>query len=154
MDRAHVLAKDRGGGFTLAGVYASFPSDLDTEIKRFGVRIGKFSTGDNARYERNRLFVYQFLMELYGFPIVSERRTSSALFSRRLQRMGEDFMVRVLGQSDRTITTLYAHPLTRRYPRVGKNRPGAGGQRTEGCVAQAGPGRYFVDRARRVVILP
>ncbi len=153
MDRAHVLAKDRGGGFHLAGVYASFPSDLDTEIKRFGVRTGKFTVGDNARYERNRLFVYQFLMELYGFPIVSERRTSSALFSRRLQRMGEDFMIRVLGQSDRTITTLYSHPLSRRYPRVEKTALVQVDNEQKDVLRKLAQGRYFVDRARRVVIL-
>ncbi|GKT29134.1 hypothetical protein ADUPG1_001057, partial [Aduncisulcus paluster] len=59
-------------------------------------------------------------MELHGFPIVSERRTSSALFARRLHRMGEKFMVRVLGQSDRTITSLFSHPKAKHYPRVEK----------------------------------
>lgn len=153
MDRAHVLAKDKAGNFNLSGVYASLPSDLDTEIKRFGLKIGKFSVGDNVRYELNRLFVYQFMMELYGFPIVSERRTSSSLFARRLQRMGEDFMVRVLGQSDRTITTLYSHPLSKRYPRVEKIAL----VQVEPDMKEArrilGQGRYFVDKKKRVVIL-
>ncbi|MBU1004110.1 MAG: hypothetical protein KKE73_16480 [Proteobacteria bacterium] len=153
MDRAHVLAKDKGGNFHLAGVYASLPSDLDTEIKRYGLKIGKFSVGDNVRYELNRLFVYQFMMELYGFPIVSERRTSSALFSRRLQRMGEDFMVRVLGQSDRTITTLYSHPLSKRYPRVEKIALVQVDPDMKDALRMLGQGRYFVDKKKRVVIL-
>lgn len=153
MDRAHVLAKDKSGYFNLAGVYASLPSDLDTEIKRFGLKIGKFSVGDNVRYELNRLFVYQFMMELYGFPIVSERRTSSALFSRRLQRMGEDFMVRVLGQSDRTITTLYSHPLSKRYPRVEKIALVQVDPDMKDTLRLLARGRYFVDKKKRVVIL-
>jgi len=120
MDRAHVIAKNTQGKFYFAGIYASFPSDLDTELKRFGLKIGKFHPGDNRLYELNRIFVYQFLMELYGFPIASERRTSSALFSRKLFKMGEDFLIRVLGQSDRTITTLYRTPKSRWYPQVEK----------------------------------
>ena len=86
MDRAQVLTLkgDVPGheNFRLSGVYASFPSDLDTEIKRFGLRIGKFAVGDNEMYDQNRNFVYQYMMELYGFPISSERRTSAALFAR------------------------------------------------------------------------
>ncbi len=76
--------------------------------------------GDDRKYERNRIFVSQFLMELYGFPIVSERRTSSALFARRLFRMGEQFLVRVLGQTDRCITSLFSHPDAKYYPMVEK----------------------------------
>lgn len=110
IERAHVMGQDNNGRFYLSGVFGSFPSDLDTELKRFGIQIGKFKPGDNLLYEYNRLFVYNFLMELHGFPIVSERRTSSALFARRLFRMGEKFMVRVLGQSDRTITSLFPTP--------------------------------------------
>ncbi len=120
MDRGHVLALNANGDFHVAGVYASFPSDLDAELKRYGLRIGKFKSGDNVRYERHRLFVYQFLMELYGFPIASERRTSAALFARRLFKMGEDFLVRVLGQSDRTVTSLYSHPKAKNWPFVEK----------------------------------
>lgn len=120
MDRAHVIAKNTQGKFYFAGIYASFPSDLDTELKRFGLKIGKFQPGDNRLYEINRLFVYQFLMELYGFPIASERRTSSALFARKLFKMGEDFLIRVLGQSDRTITSLYRSTDSRMYPKVEK----------------------------------
>jgi len=120
MDRAHVIAKNTHGKFYFAGVYASFPSDLDTELKRFGLKIGKFQPGDNRLYEINRLFVYQFLMELYGFPIASERRTSSALFARKLFKMGEDFLIRVLGQSDRTITSLYRSKDSKLYPKVEK----------------------------------
>jgi hypothetical protein len=105
MDRAHVLALDATNHFHLAGINASFPCDIDGELKRYGMRIGKFKPGDNDSYERNRLFVYQHLMELYGFPVVAERRTASALFARKLHRMGEHFVLRVMGQSDRTLTT-------------------------------------------------
>ena len=153
MDRAHVLALNNAGNFHLAGVDASFPSHLDTEIKRFGLRIGKFTVGDNPRYERNRIFVYKFLMELYGFPIVSERRTSSAMFSRRLFAMGEKFLVRVLGKSDRTLTTIYSHPESKFYPRVEKIalvRVGKGQKEARRILGRNG---YFVDREKGVVIL-
>lgn len=153
MDRAQVFALDSFGHFHLGGVYASFPSELDSEIKRFGMRIGKFDVGDNEMYERNRLFVYQYLMELYGFPIVSERRTSSALFARRLHKMGERFMIRVLGQSDRTITTMTGEGDSRPYPRVEKLalvRVDADQEEALRAIDEAG---YFLDRERRVVIL-
>lgn len=120
MDRGHVLAKNSQGKFYFAGIYASFPSDLDSELKRFGLQIGKFRPRDNRLYELNRNFVYQFLMELYGFPIASERRTSAALFARRLFKMGESFLIRVMGQSDRTLTSLYSSPQNKRYPQVEK----------------------------------
>ena len=127
MDRGQVIALNKPSRpedspeFYLAGVYASFPSDLDTEIKRYGLRINKFKVGDSLLYERNRYFVYQHLMELHGFPVaVSERRTSAALFARRLHNIGEKFIVRVLGQSDRTITTLWNDGENRRYPKVEK----------------------------------
>ena len=97
MDRAQVLALDADRQFHLAGVFASFPSDIDSELKRFGMRIGKFVYGDSEIYERNRMFVYQYLMELYGFPIVSERRTSSALFARKLHKLGEHFTGTISG---------------------------------------------------------
>jgi hypothetical protein len=152
MDRAHVLALDSQSDFYLSGVYCSFPSYLDTELKRFGLNIKKFVVGDDRRYERYRGFVYQFLMELYGFPIVSERRTSSALFARRLFRMGEKFMVRVLGQTDRTITTLYSHPEARFYPRVEKIALVAVDKTQTEAIKALTEGGYFVDRERRVVI--
>lgn len=120
MDRAHVMALDAEYDYYLSGIFASFPSDIDAELKRFGLRIGKFAPDNNEKYERNRDFVYQFLMELYGFPVVSERRTSAALFARRLFKTGEHFLIRVLGQSDRTITSFYPHPDNRGYPRVEK----------------------------------
>lgn len=120
MDRGHVLAKNSSGEYYFSGIYASFPSDLDSELKRFGLRIGKFKPDDNLLYELNRNFVYQFLMELYGYPIASERRTSAALFARRLFKMGEDFLISVLGQSDRTITNLCSKPNNKRYPSVEK----------------------------------
>jgi hypothetical protein len=65
MERAHVLARNTKGRFHLAGVYSSFPSHLDTELKQFGLRLGKFAAGDDDAYEENRQFVYQFLMDLY-----------------------------------------------------------------------------------------
>ncbi|WP_243359436.1 hypothetical protein [Fundidesulfovibrio terrae] len=153
MERAHVLAHNSRGKFHLAGVYASFPSYLDTELKQFGLRIGKFSSGDDEKYEVNRLFVYQFLMELYGFPIVSERRTSSAMFARRLFRSGEEFMVRVLGQSDRTLTTIYSHPDAKHYPRVEKLALVSVHEHFRDTVKTLREGGYFVDPDRRVALL-
>jgi hypothetical protein len=153
MERAHVLSHDALGRFRLSGVYSSFPSYLDTELKQFGLRMGMFSPGDDAKYERNRLFVYQFLMELYGFPIVSERRTSAAMFARRLFRSGEPFMVRVLGQSDRTITTIYSHPEARHYPRVEKLALVSVHAHFKDTVKLLADGGYFVDRSKRVAIL-
>jgi hypothetical protein len=120
MDRGHVMAKNSAGDFYTSGIYASFPSDLDSELKRFGLRIGRFKPNDNQIYELNRPFVYQYLMELYGFPITSERRTSAALFARRLFKMGEDFLIRVLGQSDRTLTTLSSLTANSLYPQLDK----------------------------------
>ena len=153
MERAHVLARNSTGRFHLAGVYSSFPSYLDTELKQFGLRIGKFGAGDDDKYEKNRLFVYQFLMELYGFPIVSERRTSAAMFARRLFRSGENFMVRVLGQSDRTITTMYSHPDAKHYPRVEKLALVSVHEHFKDTVKLLADGGYFVDPKRRVAIL-
>ena len=112
MDRAHVMARDEAGDFRLLGVYASFPSDLDTELKGLGRKLGKFKKLDSATYEREREFVYQFLMELYGFPIASERRTSGALFARRLSHLKEQYLIKVLGASDRTITSLWGFELS------------------------------------------
>jgi hypothetical protein len=153
MDRAHVMSTDQFGQFYLSGVYASLPSDLDTELKRFGMRIGKFKAGDNLRYERNRPFVYKYLMELYGFPITSERRTSAALFARRLFRVGETFLVRVMGQSDRTITTLYSHPKEKFFPRLEKLALVQVPRGQKDTVAMLREQGYFVDERRRVVIL-
>lgn len=153
LERAHVLSQDTQGNFHLSGIYGSLPSDLDTEIKRFGLRIGKFAIGDNAAYERQRLFVYQFLMELYGFPIVSERRTSSALFARRLHKMGEDYIVRVLGQSDRTITTLWSAPGHRNYPRVEKIALVRVEKEQKDVIEYLKKGGFFVDQRERIIIL-
>jgi len=153
MDRAHVMSMDSQSDFYLSGVYCSFPSYLDTELKRFGLNIKKFAVGDDRRYERNRGFVYQFLMELYGFPIVSERRTSSALFARRLFRMGEKFMVRVLGQTDRAITTLSSHPEARYYPRVEKLALITVDKSQTEAIKALEEGGYFIDSERRVVIV-
>lgn len=153
MDRGHVFAADKHGHFHLAGVFASFPSDMDGEIKRFGLRIGKFKIGDNEMYERNRQFVCQFLMELYGFPISSERRTSAALFSRRLHKMGEKFMVRVLGQSDRTITTIWNPGEDRPYPRVEKTALVRVDPEQKDLIRILEGGQYFVDPEKRVIII-
>lgn len=153
LERAHVLSRDSSGDFSLSGIWASFPSDLDTELKRFGMRIGKFSHGDNLRYECNRLFVYQFLMELYGFPIASERRTSAALFSRRLLRMGERFFIRVLGQSDRTITTLSVLQRDQRHPLVEKLALVQVPAEQKDSLELLHDLGFLIDEKRRVVIL-
>jgi hypothetical protein len=151
MDRAHVIARDARGDFRLLGVYGSFPSALDAELKALGRRLGKFREKDTAAYEREREFVYQFLMELYGFPIASERRTSAALFARRLSRLKEQYLIKVLGSSDRTITSLSGFE-QKRYPLVEKTAlialpPG---------MAEANPQLadqgFYVDPKRRVVI--
>lgn len=154
LERAHVLSMDAHGEFYLSGMYGSLPSDLDAEIKRFGLKARKFRPGDSTLYERNRLFVYQFLMELYGFPIVSERRTSAALFARRLQRQGEKFLVRVLGQSDRTITTMWSHPTrARHYPRVEKTALVAVHPEQKEAIKALKDGGWFADPRKKVVIL-
>jgi hypothetical protein len=152
MDRAHVMARDTFGYFHLAGVYASFPSDADGEIKRFGVRAGKFRVGDNALYERNRLFVYQYLMELYGFPIASERRTSAVMFARKLQQLGENFLIRVLGQSDRTITTIWHEPSEFSPPRIEKIALIHIDADQSDLLRHLAQDGYLVDAERRVAI--
>ncbi len=156
MDRAQVMGmlppSAPQQGFYLAGVYASFPSDLDTEIKRYGLRISKFAIGDNKMYEANRQFVYQHLMELYGFPVASERRTSSALFARRLHKMGERFLIRVLGQSDRTLTTLWNDGSSSHYPKVEKTALVALDPDMEGLETLR-KGGYLVDTDRNIAII-
>jgi hypothetical protein len=151
MDRAQVIAPDQEGVFRLLGVYASFPSDLDDEIKALGRQMGRFKTLDNAVYERERYFVYQFLMELYGFPIAAERRTSAALFARKLSRAKEPYLIKVLGTSDRTITSLCGFE-QKKYPLVEKlalvTLPAAFTE-THSHLADQG---FFVDRQRRVVL--
>jgi len=158
LERAHVLAQDSEGHFTLQGMYASLPSNLDSELKQFGLKIGKFKPGDNLMYECNRLFVYQFMMELHGFPIVSERRTSSAMFAIRLLRSGERFIVRVLGQSDRTITTMMSPPEEtpkhlKKYPRVEKTALIQVNENQKDTIALLKDRGYFIDVKKRVVIL-
>lgn len=156
MDRGHVLSmhgthpQDRC--FCLSGVYASFPSDLDTEVKRYGLRIGKFVLDDPDSYEQNRNFVLQYLMELYGFPVSSERRTSAALFARRLHKMGERFLIRTLGQSDRVLTTLCGDERSLPYPRVDKIALVRVEDTQDGMTQRLFDGGFFVDEARRVVI--
>lgn len=153
MDRAQVLAWDAEKLFHLAGVFASFPSDIDSELKRFGIRIGKFVYGDSDMYERNRMFVYQYLMELYGFPIVSERRTSSALFARKLHKMGERFLLRVMGQTDRTLTTYLSNGESRRYPLLEKIALVAVDEDQEEALNIIDRDGFFLDKSRRVVIM-
>jgi hypothetical protein len=153
MDRAHVMALDATSHFHLAGINASFPCDIDGELKRYGMRIGKFHAGDNDSYERNRMFVYQHLMELYGFPVVSERRTASALFARKLHRMGESFLLRVLGQSDRTLTTYTHLGDNSHFPLVEKIALCRVDEDLVDAIAAIEAGGYFLDRARRVVVI-
>lgn len=153
MDRAQVLAWDADKFFHLAGVFASFPSDIDSELKRFGIRIGKFVYGDSDMYERNRMFAYQYLMELYGFPIVSERRTSSALFARKLHKMGERFLLRVMGQTDRTLTTYISNGENRRYPMLEKIALVAVDEDQEEALDIIDKDGFFLDKAKRVVII-
>lgn len=156
MDRAQVMALLPEGcekqEFCLAGIYASFPSDLDTEVKRYGLKIGKFAVGDNKAYDANRHFVYQHLMELYGFPVASERRTSSALFARRLHKMGEKFLIRVLGQSDRTLTTIWNDGSRLYYPRVEKIALVALDPDLDGLDMLKKEG-YLVDTEKNIAIL-
>lgn len=153
MDRGQVIALDDFGQFHLSGIFASFPSDIDNELKRFGMRIGKFEPGDNEMYERNRMFVYQYLMELYGFPIVSERRTSSALFARKLHKIGERFLLRVLGQSDRTLTTYFNNGENRRYPHLEKVALVRVDPDQEEAIAAITQGGFFLDAKKKVVII-
>ncbi len=152
MDRAQVIARDADGLFRLLGVYASFPSDLDSELKTFGCRLGKFKKLDDTAYEREREFVYQFLMELYGFPICAERRTSAALFARKLSRLKEQYLIKVLGSSDRTLTSLCGWE-QKRFPVVEKIAlialPAAMGDAVPHLREQG----FLVDQERRVVIL-
>jgi len=153
MDRAHVMSLDRDGLFYLSGIYASLPSDLDTELKRFGLRARKFRTGDNRLYEQNREFVYQFLMELYGYPISSERKTSAAIFARRLHKTGENFLIKALGQSDRTLTSIFSTQMGHAYPRVEKIALVPVELRGMDVIDYLEKGGFFFDRKRRVVIL-
>ncbi len=153
MDRAHVIARHEDNTFRLLGVFGSFPSNLDTEIKSFGRRIGKFKIRDNRLYQANRLMVYQFLMELYGFPISSERRTSAALFARELSRRKERFLIKVLGQSDRVITSLY-HPVGKsQYPVVEKVALVRLNINSNKLIQQLMDEGYFIDPERQVVVL-
>jgi hypothetical protein len=152
MDRAQVIAKDEQGDFRLLGVYASFPSDLDGEIKSFGRELGKFKKLDHAVYERERDFVYQFLMELYGFPIAAERRTSATMFARKLSRLRESYLIKVLGSSDRTITSLAGFD-QKKYPLVEKVAlvalPSSLADRHTFLLDQG----FYVDPQRRALIL-
>jgi hypothetical protein len=152
MDRAHVIARHETGDFRLLGVYGSFPSDLDTELKAFGRKLGKFKKLDNHTYEREREFVYQFLMELYGFPIASERRTSGALFARRLSRLKEQYLIKVLGASDRTITSLSGFE-QKKYPLVEKVALIALSPALTDSQPHLLEEGFYVDPQRRVVIL-
>ncbi len=153
MDRAHVLTKSSYDHFQLSGVFASLPSDIDGEMKRFGLKMGKFTVGDNKLYERNRDFVMHFLMELYGFPIASERRTSAALFARRLNKMGEKFLIRVLGQSDRTITTIWNDGKDKRYPYVEKIALVKVEKDQTETIEALRKANAFVDPKKNIVIL-
>ena len=152
MDRAHVIARDASDEFRLSGCYASFPSDLDTELKNFGRRLGKFKPNDNASYEKNRTFVYQYLMEQYGFPISSERRTSSALFARKLSRLKEPYLIKVLGSSDRVITSLNGFD-QKMFPVVEKAALVPVPADLEEMHSHLSDQGFYVDSKRRVVIV-
>jgi hypothetical protein len=152
MDRAQVIAKDEYNDFRLLGVYGSFPSDLDTELKTFGRRLGKFKRQDSPTYEKEREFVYQFLMELYGFPIAAERRTSAALFARKLSRMKEQYLIKVLGCSDRTITSLSGFE-QKMYPLVEKVALTSLPKSLDEAAPHLRDQGFYVNRKRRVVIL-
>ena len=151
MDRAQVIARDKKDQFYLAGIFASFPSDLDRQIKRLGYLLGKFKKKDNRSYACNRQFVYRFLMESLGFSIVGERHTSAALFALRLLRQDEQFSIMVLGHSDRAITILEDAPASTSHnlPAVSK------------IALMAAPGLhsglqengFYVDPARKVVLI-
>jgi hypothetical protein len=158
LERAHIIAHNDEGEFTLQGIYSSLPSNLDSELKQFGLKIGKFKAGNSLMYECNRLFVYQFMMELHGFPIVSERRTSSAMFAIRLLRQNERFIVRVLGQSDRTITTMMSPPIDTpkklaKYPRVEKTALVQVSENQTELIGILKDQGFFVDEKNRIVIL-
>ncbi|MGQ9921448.1 MAG: hypothetical protein ACUVRZ_08985 [Desulfobacca sp.] len=152
MDRAHVIAKDGQEEFRLLGCYASFPSDLDTELKQFGRRLGKFNVQDETSYERHRTFVYQFLMELYGFPISSERRTSSALFARKLSRLKDSYLIKVLGASDRVITSLNGFD-QKAFPVVEKAALVAVPADLKEMHSYLTDHGFYLDAARRVVLV-
>lgn len=157
MDRAQVMGlhgpHPGDMHFYLAGVFGSFPSDLDTEVKRYGLRIGKFKMDDHDLYEKNRNFVLQHLMELYGYPVASERRTSAAVFARRLHKMGERFLIRTLGQSDRTLTTMYSSSGAHSYPRVDKIALVSIEDNQDGVLERLYDEGYLLDEKRQVVIL-
>lgn len=157
MDRGQVFGMHgphpQDMSFYLAGVYASFPVDLDTEVKRYGLRIGKFSLDDEEAYEQNRNFVLQHLMELYGYPIASERRTSAALFARKLHKIGERFLVRSLGQSDRVLTSLWNDGGANPYPHVEKTGLVSIEDIHDGMLERLAGEGYFIDEEKRVVIL-
>jgi hypothetical protein len=151
MDRAQVIARDGSGDFRLLGVYGSFPSDLDIELKAFGRRLGKFKKLDSATYEKEREFVYHFLMELYGFPIAAERRTSAALFARKLSRLKEQYLIKVLGCSDRTITGLSGFE-QKRYPLVEKTALISLPRSLSEAAPHLREQGFYLDPKRRVVI--
>jgi len=151
MDRGHVIARSGSGPYRLLGLFASFPSDLDSQIKRFGFKIGKFKSRDNKLYERNRFFVYRYLMELYGFPISSERRTSAAMFARKLAGNNENFIVSVLGNSDRVLTFLSSRG-EKHWPLVEKIALVTVDEDSMDVVGKLDQDGFFLDRERRVII--
>lgn len=153
MDRAHVIARNNAGDFCIAGIFGAFVNDLDSVLKRFGLSIGKFARNNNELYARNRPFVYQFLMEQYGFPIVSERRTSAAMFARRLNNSHQNFLLRVLGQTDRTITTYTGDTATHSFPRIEKVALVAVEKDQQEAIEAIDREGYFLDKEKRVVIL-
>ena len=61
--------------------------------------------------------------------------------------------MRVLGQTDRAITTLYSHPEARYYPRVEKIALVAVEKSQTDAIKALTEGGYFIDTDRRVVIV-
>ena len=88
-----------------------------------------------------------------GFAICGERHTSAALFSRRLMRRRERFAIKVLGQSDRTLTTLTSQGARRALPRVEKTALVQARGCTQENMARLHSQGFFVDPKRRVVLL-
>jgi hypothetical protein len=151
MDRAQVIARNSENQFYLAGIFASFPSDLDRQLKRLGYTLNKFKKGDNQSYAENRQFAYRFLMERLGFPISGERHTSAAMFALRLFRQDEEFKIIVLGQSDRALTVLSGPPVNNVGTAPMVNKIALLSSSVNHSALQ--DNGFYLDPERRVVIL-
>jgi hypothetical protein len=92
-------------------------------------------------------------MELYGYPISSERKTSAAIFARRLHKMGERFLIKALGQSDRALTSIFNTEPGLPYPQVEKVALVQVETRASETIDLLEKDGYFLDREKKVVIL-